>query len=72
MCRVSCGSEPAGRAPMHRVSYGSGSHLPAGRALSYHTSCDLLWAMGLKHKEKPSRPVCAARLACSQCTHTYF
>jgi hypothetical protein len=28
--------------------------------------------MILKHKEKPSRSACVARLACSQHTHTYF
>jgi hypothetical protein len=27
-----------------------------------------LWTVGLKYKEKPSRPVCAARLVCSQRT----
>jgi hypothetical protein len=38
----------------------------------YRMSCGPLWASGLKHKEKPSRPACAARPACSQCTHACF
>jgi hypothetical protein len=31
-----------------------------------HVSHGYLWAAGLKHKEKPSSPACAARYACSQ------
>jgi hypothetical protein len=31
-----------------------------------------LWTTGLKHKEKPSRSACAARLAYSQCTRACF
>jgi hypothetical protein len=30
----------------------------------YHVSCGSLWVVSLKHKEKPSWPACAARLAC--------
>jgi hypothetical protein len=39
------------------MSYGSGSCHLAGRAPGYHTSCSPLWAVGLKHEEKPSMPV---------------
>jgi hypothetical protein len=66
------GSRPAGRAPVHRVSCGFESCLPVGRAPGCRTSCGSLWAAGLKHKEKPSRPARAARLTCSQCTCTCF
>jgi hypothetical protein len=38
----------------------------------YHVSHGSLWAMSFKHKEKPSRPTCAARHACSQCMHVHF
>jgi hypothetical protein len=37
-----------------------------------HMSRGSLWATGLKHKEKPSSPTCAARHACSQCTCARF
>jgi hypothetical protein len=42
--------------------------------LQYHhcMPCDFLWIVDLKHKEKPSRPACAARLACFQHTRAYF
>jgi hypothetical protein len=49
-----------------------GSHLRVGRASSCHVSYGPLWAVGLKHEEKPSRPACATWLACSQRTHTHF
>jgi hypothetical protein len=68
-CHVSQGTRPIGRALEHHMSHGSRSCLPAGRAPSSHASSDPLWAVGLKHEEKPSRPACAAGLACSQRTH---
>jgi hypothetical protein len=45
---------------------------PAERAPGYHASCGPLWAVGHKHKERPSRPTCAARPACSQCMLACF
>jgi hypothetical protein len=71
-CHVYHGFGPAGRAPERRVSCGTGSSLPMGRAPGYHASCRPLWVVSLKHKEKPSRPACAAMLSYSQHTCTRF
>jgi hypothetical protein len=66
------GSRPVGRALERRMSYDSGSCLHAGRALGCHVSCGPVCAMGHRHKEKPSRPACSARPACSQHTRACF
>jgi hypothetical protein len=45
---------------------------PVERALGCHVSCGPLWAVGHKHKERPSMPTYAARPACSQCMLACF
>jgi hypothetical protein len=46
--------------------------LLGGGAPGYHASNNPLWAVGLKHKEKPNRPTCVARPTCSQRTRARF
>jgi hypothetical protein len=69
---VSRGTRPTGRALERNVSRDSRSRLPMARAPGSRASCSPLWVVGLKHKEKPSRPACAARLTYSQCTCARF
>jgi hypothetical protein len=57
---------------VRHMSYISESYLPAGKTLGSRASCGPMWAAGLKHEERPSRPACAVRLICSQRTRAHF